>query len=684
MTTAPRISNIITEASHFTIPPIILLNSTGCSPSFIKSITQQQLPGYTCTGCYDHTLHRSGGTAILLPPHIGCRAQPSEHFGGLATFQTISTTPLTLLVAIYWPPAASITHTAQKKQYLLNFLRQKLTHALVNHHNVVLGGDLNTWHTHLDTSNNRPSQSTAQDSIQTLLHNMSLQDTFRILHPDCRSYTFPTDATQNNSFVPLDYIFVSSSLLPCIATASILPSPGNLSDHHPTFISIQCPTLADKSSLRLQHVAQNKATRTLIDYKGTSTQQWERYAAEIQDRLCSTSTSPDDLWSHFSETINAAARHHLPWRKSSCTTKVKKSLTPRLDLLIKKYRKSQLIQLPTIPLHTATTILSTLPSNLKSLYFSASNTPSSCTVAAHFKHTSPTHITHKDATNFLRFLYNHRTNVWYKIRHKKSLLQNEIYDHTFMLRPAASIINALARYKPHHTLAFARNPVNPTHIHHLPSEVLTALTGQAAKLFPAFTTQITFPDLPQQWQQYYTPLPCLENAWEHLLTPPTPTEIRQALHCSSLDKAPGPSAITARLLSQGGQQSINFLSQIFASCLANNALPTCWLDSSICFIPKGTNPYTGHLTSMRPITLLEVALKLLMRILFGRITNTLMTHNAIKEMDTSVLPGTSTQPALLSLAVTLTWAKMAKHPLYIFMEDKSKAYDSVRDRKSVV
>ena len=47
-----------------------------------------------------------------------------------------------------------------------------------------------------------------------------------------------------------------------------------------------------------------------------------------------------------------------------------------------------------------------------------------------------------------------------------------------------------------------------------------------------------------------------------------------------------------------------------------------------------------------------------------------------KGMDTSVLPGTSTQPALLSLAVTLTWAKMSHHPLYIFMEDKSKAYDS--------
>ena len=78
-----------------------------------------------------------------------------------------------------------------------------------------------------------------------------------------------------------------------------------------------------------------------------------------------------------------------------------------------------------------------------------------------------------------------------------------------MLRPAASIINALARYKPHHTLAFARNPENPAIIHHLPTEVLTALTSQAVKLFPAFSSQITFTELPQQWKQYYIPLPCL-------------------------------------------------------------------------------------------------------------------------------------------------------------------------------
>ena len=159
--------------------------------------------------------------------------------------------------------------------------------------------------------------------------------------------------------------------------------------------------------------------------------------------------------------------------------------------------------------------------------------------------------------------------------------------------------------------------------------MLEAFRLQAISLFPPPPPPITFQDLPDDWKAYYTPLTPLQNAWSNLLTPPTLDEVKKAISSSSLDKAPGPTSLTARLFAQGGHKSLKLLTKLFQLCLSNDTLPDEWLDSSICFIPKGTHPFTGHLSSMRPIALLEVALKLLMRILFGRIVTTLMHHNAI-------------------------------------------------------
>ena len=178
MRSAARIANIVTESTSWSNNPIILLNSTGCPPSILKAIINQQLPGYTTSACFDKTTPRSGGTAILLPPHLGCRAHPCIHFGGLLTLQLVNTTPPTLIGSLYWPPAGSQAHTPQQKIHMLNFLRQKLAQALAHHHHIILGGEFNSWPSLLDVSNERPSQLPAQLALHHLMKTRSLNDSF--------------------------------------------------------------------------------------------------------------------------------------------------------------------------------------------------------------------------------------------------------------------------------------------------------------------------------------------------------------------------------------------------------------------------------------------------------------------------------------------------------------------------
>ena len=405
MRSAARIANIISEATSWSNDPIILLNSTGCPPSILKAVINQQLPGYTTSACFDKNTSRSGGTAILLPPHLGCRAHPCTHFGGLLTLQTLNTTPPTLIGSIYWPPTVSQAHTPLQKLNMLNFLRHKLAQALAHHHHIILGGDFNSWPSPLDVSNERPTHSQAHGALHHLMEVLSLNDSFRILHPTAQEFTFPAHLRQDQSQSRLDYIFVSSSLLPCTTNASIIPHLGELSDHCPISVTIHNPTLTDTSALQAQQLALRSATRQVIDYNSITSKQWEAYASELSDTLDTSLNSPDLLWVHYHKQIKLAARHHLPWRRSSAAPKLKKSPTPRLDRAIKAFRKSVLHRSDTTDLALARSILFRLPLALRHLYSENSETPQTCTVVALIRQQPLTSVSRRDCSTLLKFLY---------------------------------------------------------------------------------------------------------------------------------------------------------------------------------------------------------------------------------------------------------------------------------------
>jgi Reverse transcriptase (RNA-dependent DNA polymerase) len=105
--------------------------------------------------------------------------------------------------------------------------------------------------------------------------------------------------------------------------------------------------------------------------------------------------------------------------------------------------------------------------------------------------------------------------------------------------------------------------------------------------------------------------------------------------------------------------------------------PTDWNKSLMIFIPKSNNPYQCTLTGLRLITLLETIQKVFLKTIFSRITTMITDNTILKGADFSVFPDTSTYDSILPLTVFLEETHCTKRPGYLFLEDKSAAFDSV-------
>lgn len=98
---------------------------------------------------------------------------------------------------------------------------------------VIICGDLNIVHTDLDSSypscvlNTGCYYQWERDDFNQLLSECKLVDTFRILHPEERVYTYfdtmhSVDYRATNQGSRLDYFLVSESLMPCVMKSEIL------------------------------------------------------------------------------------------------------------------------------------------------------------------------------------------------------------------------------------------------------------------------------------------------------------------------------------------------------------------------------------------------------------------------------------------------------------------------------
>jgi hypothetical protein len=102
-----------------------------------------------------------------------------------------------------------------------------------------------------------------------------------------------------------------------------------------------------------------------------------------------------------------------------------------------------------------------------------------------------------------------------------------------------------------------------------------------------------------------------------------------------------------------------------------------WKHKSIYLIPMTQAGYAGTASAMRPITLLETLSKLLMKTLLRRMNKVLLAHPILKGAKYSGLPGTDTTTPIALLHAACAQANIRTDQVWVYFEDKSKAFDSV-------
>ncbi|CAB4407464.1 unnamed protein product [Rhizophagus irregularis] len=185
--------------------------------------------------------------------------------------------------------------------------------------------------------------------------------------------------------------------------------------------------------------------------------------------------------------------------------------------------------------------------------------------------------------------------------------------------------------------------------------------------------------LPSRWQKRYSPLEQFhESLYDPVMLPITLSELREVISLSPAHKAPGPSSIPYEWFKLLSDASLQFLCDLMNRCLDLSDIPEDWRCASITPIPK-PHEFDALLKNTRPITLLETAQKLLVKIINNRLSNILSTHRVLQGNNFAGLSGSSVNTPINVLDGIIKSHRLShsSQELWILSQDISKAFDSI-------
>ena len=142
-------------------------------------------------------------------------------------------------------------------------------------------------------------------------------------------------------------------------------------------------------------------------------------------------------------------------------------------------------------------------------------------------------------------------------------------------------------------------------------------------------------------------------------------------------KAAGLSKISYEMIKKSSEKFKEILRKFLDLCLIIGDMPMQWNKAIVYPIPK-PGDWELNLSKIRPITLLEILRKILMKILTNRLSSKLVeNYNILKDHNYAGLPEKSTHEPIHILNAIMEEAREKKKELWILMQDMSKAYDLV-------
>ncbi|GBC20914.2 RNA-directed DNA polymerase from mobile element jockey-like [Rhizophagus irregularis DAOM 181602=DAOM 197198] len=191
------------------------------------------------------------------------------------------------------------------------------------------------------------------------------------------------------------------------------------------------------------------------------------------------------------------------------------------------------------------------------------------------------------------------------------------------------------------------------------------------------TPPINISALPERWSSAYRPMDDVDSSiYNSLLDPPTLDEWLSTVSSMPNDKAPGPSMITYEMLKHLGPNTSALILILVQSCLRTADIPDLWRQAMVFPIPK-PHEWKCQLKNTRPITLLEVIRKSLVKLFYNRLASILASNEVLRGGNFAGLPGGSCRDPIVVLESIIHDAHVNKSPLWILSQDISKAFDSV-------
>ncbi|CAB4437124.1 unnamed protein product [Rhizophagus irregularis] len=185
--------------------------------------------------------------------------------------------------------------------------------------------------------------------------------------------------------------------------------------------------------------------------------------------------------------------------------------------------------------------------------------------------------------------------------------------------------------------------------------------------------------LPPRWKKRYAPLAQFqESLYDPVMTHISVSELHSVISLSPTHKAPGPSSIPYEWFKVLPDTALEFLCELMNRCLDSSDIPEDWRLASIAPIPK-PHEFDALLKNTQPITLLETARKLLVKIINNRLFNILSFYRVLQGNNFAGLPGSSVNTPINVLDGIIKSHRLSRssQELWILSQDISKAFDSI-------
>ncbi|GET54695.1 RNA-directed DNA polymerase from mobile element jockey-like [Rhizophagus irregularis DAOM 181602=DAOM 197198] len=173
-----------------------------------------------------------------------------------------------------------------------------------------------------------------------------------------------------------------------------------------------------------------------------------------------------------------------------------------------------------------------------------------------------------------------------------------------------------------------------------PKDIDDAVVNHFQNFVPIKSTPpVSIDTLPDRWSSAYQPMDDVSSSiYDSLMNPPTLDEWLSTVSSTPNGKASGPSMITYEMLKHLGSRTSALLLILIQACLSKADIPDLWRQAMVFPIPK-PHEWKCQLKNTRPITLLEVIRKSLVKLFYNRLSTIMASHHVLKGGNLAGLPG---------------------------------------------